>query len=643
MRTSVVLRRTLLAFAAVLASSLGAARSVRAEPPPLIPREVLFGNPDRASPEISPDGTRLAYLRADDRDVMQVWVRTLGKEDDRAVTRERRRGIRAFQWAYDGRLLYLQDSDGDENTHVFAVDLEEGETRDLTPFVGVRASIAASEAKRPGEILVEMNRRTRGVFDLWLVDLSNGGLATIAPNPGRATEILVDRRMDVRGFVETKPDGGSELRTKPTVDAAQPRTLLAWSAEERFSPIGFTENGNTIYALSNVGADTTGLVALDVATGERRVLASEEGVDAGRPLLHPVTREPQAVPFARDRVRWKVLDPAVEADFEALAKVAEGDLAVTSRDQADAIWTVSFSSDTKPTHWYLWRRAEQKAEHLFSARKELDALALAPMRFVEIRARDGLVLPSYLTLPVGVEPKNLPLVLHVHGGPWARDRWGFQPQVQHLANRGYAVLQVNYRGSTGFGKKHTLLAKREFAGKMHDDLVDGVRWAVAEGVADPKRVVIMGGSYGGYATLVGLAFTPEVFACGVDVVGPSNLVSLVESFPPYWGPNLVNTWYPYVGDPRDPKDRADMEARSPLFRVDKVRAPLLVAQGANDPRVTRKESDQMVEALRKRGLEVEYLVFDDEGHGFARPENRLRFTAAAEAFLAKHLGGRREP
>jgi dipeptidyl aminopeptidase/acylaminoacyl peptidase len=642
MRTSLV-RRSLVVVVAALASQVAAVRTARAELPPLIPREVLFGNPDRSSPEISPDGTRLAYLRADARNVMQVWVRTIGKEDDRAVTRERRRGIRSFSWAHDGRrLLYLQDGDGDENSHVFAVNLESGETRDLTPFVGVRAEIAAREPLRPGEILVEMNRRSRDVFDLYLVDLESGSLAVMQENPGRATAWLVDRRMDARGFVASKPDGGSELLVPRPLQGDR-KTLLSWGAEDRFAPIGFSKDGNTLYALSNVGADTTGLVAMDFETGGIRVLASEEGVDAGRPLVHPDTGEPQAVPFARDRVRWKVLDPAIEPDLAALAKVADGELAVTSRDQKDEVWTVSFSSDTKPTHWYLWRRAEQRAEHLFSARKELDALALAPMKFVEIKARDGLMLPSYLTLPVGVEPKNLPLVLQVHGGPWARDRWGFHPLVQHLANRGYAVLQVNYRGSSGFGKRHTLLAKREFAGKMHDDLVDGVRWAIAEGIADPKRVGISGGSYGGYATLVGLAFTPEVFACGVDVVGPSNLVSLVESFPPYWGPNLVNTWYPYVGDPRDPKDRADMEARSPLFRVDKIRAPLLVGQGANDPRVTRKESDQMVEALRKRGLDVEYIVFDDEGHGFARPENRLRFYAASEAFLAKHLGGRREP
>jgi dipeptidyl aminopeptidase/acylaminoacyl peptidase len=303
---------------------------------------------------------------------------------------------------------------------------------------------------------------------------------------------------------------------------------------------------------------------------------------------------------------------------------------------------VSVSSDTRPTRWFLWRRPERKAEPLFSANAALETAALAPMRFVEVTARDGLVIPCYLTLPVGVEPKGLPLVLQVHGGPWARDRWGLHPVVQHYANRGYAVLQVNYRGSTGFGKRHTLLARREFAGKMHDDLVDAVRWAIAEGIADEKRVAITGGSYGGYATLVGLTFTPEVFACGISVVGPSNLVSLVESFPPYWRPNMVNTWFAYVGDPAVPADRADMEARSPLLKVDRVRAPLLVGQGANDPRVTRKESDQMVEALRARGLDVEYIVFDDEGHGFARPENRLAFAAASEAFLARHLGGRKE-
>jgi dipeptidyl aminopeptidase/acylaminoacyl peptidase len=332
----------------------------------------------------------------------------------------------------------------------------------------------------------------------------------------------------------------------------------------------------------------------------------------------------------------------VEEDYAALAKVDDGDFVVRSRDLADRLWVVGYSSDVRSPRWYLWRRGEKKAERLFSAREDLDRYTLAPVKYMEVKARDGLVLPCLLTLPVGVEPRGLPTVLHVHGGPWSRDSWGYHPSVQHLANRGYAVLQVNYRGSTGFGKKHTVAAKREFAGKMHDDLVDGVRWLVDQGIADPKRVGIMGGSYGGYATLVGLAFTPEVFACGVDMVGPSNLVSLVESFPAYWRLDLVNSWYPFVGNPADPKERADMEARSPLFRVDQIRAPLLIGQGANDPRVTRKESDQMVDALKKRGQDVEYMVFEDEGHGFARPQNRLKWYAATEAFLAKHLGGRAE-
>ena len=360
-------------------------------------------------------------------------------------------------------------------------------------------------------------------------------------------------------------------------------------------------------------------------------------------MIDPRTHAIQAVAFDRLRPVWKVLDPSIQADWDALANIAPGTMTLAGRDLADRTWIVSFDTDVAGMNYYAYDRSTKKATFLFSASPKFEEFTLAPVKAFEIRSRDGLSLPCYLTLPVGVPSRSLPMVLYVHGGPWARDFWGFEPNAQWLANRGYAVLQVNYRGSAGFGKSFLMAARKQFAGKMHDDLIDAVNWAVGEGIADPKRIGILGASYGGYATLVGLSFTPDVFVCGVDIVGPSNLVTLVESFPDYWKPFLSARWYPIVGDPSNPEDRKDMLARSPITRVDRIRAPLLVGQGANDPRVKQAESDTIVAALRKRGVPVEYIVFPDEGHGFARPENQLKFSTAAEAFLAKHLGGRFEP
>lgn len=617
-------------------------RSAGGALPPLIPRTVLFGNPESFDPKISPDGTLLAFLKPDSNDVLQVWVRTVGREDDRQITRDPKRGIWEYTWAWNNQdLLYLQDQGGDENFHVYAAHLESAETRDLTPIQGVRAELIAVEPDRPDHILVALNRRNRELNEPWLIDLRSGALTLVAENPGNFGDWLADARLDVRGVLAMTPEGGGELKVRDRVKAPW-RTLASWPQGEAFQPIGFSGDGRTVFVKAELGMETQGLFAIETATGKRTLLASDPGTDATETQVHPRSRVVEAVAFDRDRRRWRVLDTSVAKDFAALAKLETGDFDVINRDLADRTWLVQLQSDIAPDRYYAWDRRAQRATFLFSAQPTLERHRLAPIKPVDIRARDGLTLPSYLTLPVGVPAKHLPMVLLVHGGPWARDHWGFNPEVQWLANRGYAVLQVNYRGSVGFGKSFAQQARKQFAGKMHDDLVDAVGWAVEQGIADRKRIGISGGSYGGYATLVGLTFTPDLFACGVDLVGPSNLVTLVESFPPYWGPYLSRRWYPYVGNPKDPKDRADMEARSPLFKVDRIKAPLLIGQGANDPRVKQAESDQIVAALRKRGKEVEYMVFADEGHGFERPENRLKFGAAVEAFLARHLGGRAE-
>jgi dipeptidyl aminopeptidase/acylaminoacyl peptidase len=612
----------------------------RAELPPLIPRTILFGNPEKLGPKLSPDGKHLAYLAPDKKNVMQVWLRTVGKEDDRTLTADPKRGIRNYQWAYDGKhLLYLQDTGGDENHHVHAVNIASGEDRDLTPFKGVRAMIVEADHAVPEEVLVALNKKDLSKFDVYRVRLSGGEPQFDTENPGNIVGWTADAQLKVRAAVAKNADGSSDMLVRDTVD--QPwRKARHWDAEEDGGPALFSEDGKSLYLMGNHEADTHRLLRMDMATGKEEVVASDPHYDLAGVVVHPTKRTIQAVSFSKDKITWKVLDPDIAPDFKALEKLRRGQFNIVSRDLADKTWLVAYTTDDGPVYYYTYDRASRKGRLMFSHQPKLESLALAQMEPVSFKSRDGLTIHGYLSLPVGVPAKNLPTVLLVHGGPWARDSWGYQPMVQWLANRGYAVLQVNYRGSTGYGKKFLNAGNREWAGKMHDDLIDAVNWLVKRGVADPKKIAIAGGSYGGYATLVGLAFTPDTFACGVDIVGPSNLVSLLKTIPPYWGP-MKSLFAKRVGDLE--KEEDFLKERSPLFRVDKIKAPLLIGQGANDPRVKQAESDQIYEALKTAGRTVEYVIYKDEGHGFARPENRLHFYALAEAFLGRHLGGRVEP
>jgi len=622
---------------ALLAASAGAA-----DLPPQIPRAVLFGNPTKASPLISPDGTRLAYLAPSAAGVLNVWVRTLGKADDAMVTNDTHRGIRSHVWAEDGvHLLYQQDVAGDENWHVYSVDVATKVVRDLTPFQGIRAQNLMVDRHRPNEMLVGLNLRDRKVFDMYRVDLSTGAVVPDTQNPGDVVGWFTDTDFQIRAAFATNPrDGSSILRVRDRGDAPW-RDLITWPFEENGAAIAFTADGRGLYVETSLGTDTSRLVTVDVASGaELETLAHNARVDPGTIFLQPESRVVQAVSFDYLRSEWQVLDPAVRTDFDALSKVHAGTLAFLSRDRADRIWIVVYRPDDGPARYYAYRRDTKQADFLFADRPELEHYTLASMKPLVIAARDGLELVSYLTVPVGVEARHLPLVLDVHGGPWARDVWGYSAEAQWLANRGYAVLQVNFRGSTGFGKKFLNAGNGQWGvGAMQHDLTDAVQWAIKEGIADPKRVAIHGGSYGGYATLAGLTFTPQLYACGVDIVGPSNVRTLLQAIPPYWAP-VLNLFVRRIGDVLT--DDALNRRISPLFHVDAIRAPLLIAQGANDPRVNIREADQMVAALRAKQLSVTYAVYTDEGHGFARPENRLDFYGRAEAFLARCLGGRAE-
>ncbi len=647
-----------------------------APPTPLIPREILFGNPDRSAARLSPDGTRLSFL-APLNGVLNVWVAPAGQlEAARPVTHDTRRGIRIYFWAYTSRhLLYLQDQDGDENWKVYAVDLATDTTRNLTPADTIpgpdgkpltqpdgrpmhpRAEIENVSHRFPETILVGLNTRDPRYHDLYRVNIESGAMSLIQENPDFAG-FVTDDDYRVRFASRMTNDGGSEY-FRPLSDGLGPgpagfsrwEPFMQVGIEDSLAthPIGFDKSGEVLYLADSRGRDTAALVGLDLRTGALTVLAEDPRADAGTALIHPTEYQIQAVAFNYTRQEWKILDPSIQPDFAHLATVADGEVSVTSRTLDDAKWTVAYIRDSGPVRYYAYDRETRNATFLFTNRDALENQPLARMHPEVIRSRDGLSLVSYLTLPVWANPRGtgrpdrrLPMVLLIHGGPWARDSWGLDNEHQWLANRGYAVLSVNYRGSTGFGKRFLNAGNFEWSGKMQADLIDALEWAVTEGIADRFRIAIMGGSYGGYATLVGLTATPERFACGVDIVGPSSLVTLLNTIPPYWEPALA-LFTSRVGDHRSEEGRRVLEGRSPLTFADRIRRPLLIGQGANDPRVKQSESDQIVAAMRRKEIPVTYVLYPDEGHGFARPENRMSFNAVAEAFLSRCLGGRYQP
>ena len=608
--------------------------------PPLIPLSHLFDNPERALARLSPDRRRISWLAPRDG-VLNVWVSDVAGGEAVPVTDDRDRGVRSYMWSRDAtRILYAQDVGGDENNHLLCVDAAGGgPARDLTPFPGVRASLIAAPRATPRHVLISMNLRDRTLFDAYRLTLATGRLELVGRNPGNIIGWLADREGRLRAARAQTPEGDFELLVRDD-EADELRVVARYANEDGGHPFAFTPDGSRLWVGSARDSDLIRLVELDPADGSEREVDRDDEVDLSGPMISDMTGELLGTVYLRDRLLVHIFDERLARDWEAIRALHPGDPHVTGQDADETAFIVSFDDDRDPGATYFYDRTTGDARLLFRSRPWLDPATLAPMRPVTITSRDGLALHSYLTLPLDSGPRGLPAVVLVHGGPWARDAWGYDPQAQFLANRGYAVLQINYRGSTGFGKAFTHAAEHEFAGRMHDDLIDGVEWLVAEGIADRERIAIYGGSYGGYAALVGATFTPDTFAAAISVVGPSSLVTLVRSFPPYWRPLLASTWFRYVGDPDDAEQLAELEARSPLNRVDAIRAPLLVIQGANDPRVTKAESDQIVAALRERGIDVEYLVKDDEGHGFVKPENRMDAYGTIERFLARHLGGR---
>ncbi|MEV0081472.1 S9 family peptidase [Saccharopolyspora sp. NPDC050642] len=628
--------------------------------PKLIDVEEFLADPEFAVPSISPDGTRIAYL-APKYGRRNVWVRGIdeGHEDAVCVTHDARRGITTYLWTDDPRwLLYLQDTDGNEDWHLYRVDLDAPDKPavDLTPMEqGSRVFGAEPLPSVPGSVLVTMNRRPMSI-DLFRIDVATGETTLHLEQADPRGHVLLDRNGEPAFHSLLAEDGAHEFSA---IDpgAGEKRLLRRIGGAEH--PVGVqpqlvTPDGKGLLVGTYQDSDDLRLVRIDRETGEETVVAAVEGHslyilgEMAPGVLPPTvftsqrTGEALAARFVGDRPRIEVLDAHFAEVYAELAKLSDGVLGTLSSDESEQRWIATFVHDREPAATWFYDHGTGESRLLFRPYPRLDPADLAPMTAVHFPARDGLPMHAFLTLPVGIEPRSLPLVLLVHGGPWLHDTWGYSPQAQFLANRGYAVLQVNFRGSTGYGKRHTTAAIGEFARAMHDDLIDAADWAIAQGYADPDRIGIFGLSYGGYAALVGVTVTPGYFAAAVDYCGISDLANFMRTLPPFTRPYNANSWYRYVGDPDDPAQEADMLARSPITMADRIRTPLLVAQGANDVRVVQAESDNIVTSLRDRGVPVEYVVAEDEGHGFENPENQFRLYRAIERHFAAHLGGRRD-
>jgi dipeptidyl aminopeptidase/acylaminoacyl peptidase len=612
----------------LLLSSLGFA-----QPAKQIPMRDFFKNPEKAYFQISPDGNYISFTQPYEKR-MNIFVQARGSNEAKRITSITDRDLSEYFWKGNDRLLYLKDFGGDENFHLFAVDREGKDTKDLTPFDSVRVMLIDDLKDHDTDVIIGMNKRNREIFDAYRLNTATGELTLIAENPGNITGWVTDHDGRIRVAITTDGVNTSLLYRENEKDSF--KVILTTNFKESFSPLFFTFDNKNLYAASNLGRDKVAIVKFDLASArEIEVIYENPEVDVDGMTYSRLRKVPTVIFYTTWKTERKFLDKETEELYKKLQKQLPGyDVYVTFNNKNEDVFTVRTISDRTLGSYYLYEKSTDKLTKLADRNPWLNENDLAEMKPISYKSRDGLTIHGYLTLPKGKGQKNLPVVVNPHGGPWARDVWGFNPEVQFLANRGYAVLQMNFRGSTGYGKKFWETSFKQWGKTMQDDISDGAKWLIDQGIADPKRIAIYGGSYGGYATLAGLAFTPDLYACGVDYVGVSNMFTFMKSIPPYWKPYL-DMFHEMVGDPS--KDSLLFVSISPVFHVGEIKAPLLVAQGAKDPRVNINESNQIVEALKKRGIDVPYLVKDNEGHGFANEENRFDFYEAMEKFLAKHL------
>lgn len=619
--------------------------------PPIIDREIIFGNPEIAGAQISPDGKYVAFLKPW-KDTRNIYVKGVDEpfEAARLLTTETKRPILGYFWTRDSKyVLYVKDKDGDENYNAFAVDpaakpaagSEAPASRDLTGLKGVRVLIYSVPKVDPDTIYIGLNDRDKAYHDLYKLRISSGEKTLVRKNTEKISRWVFDQKGRLRLATRSADNGDNQVLR---VDPDKFTLVYSCSVFETCVPVRFNKDGSRVYMETNKGddVDLASLALFDPATGKTEMVESDplKKVDFGSALFSEKTDELVMTSYEDAHTRRYFRDKGFEKDYKWLEGRLPGmEVGIGSRTLDEQVWVVTAHSDTEPGVTYLFDRKTRKLTRQYRIWEKLPREALARMKPVTYKSSDGLEIPAYLTLPKGVPAKGLPLMVVPHGGPWARDTWGYDPFAQFLANRGYAVLQPNFRGSTGYGKKFLNAGNLEWGRKMQDDVTWGVKYLVAQGIADPKRVGILGGSYGGYATLAGVTFTPDVYAAAVDIVGPSNLITLMESIPPYWEP-IRKMFYARMGNPTTAEGKQLLTERSPLNYAGKIKTPLLVAQGANDPRVNKREADQIVIALRDRGFPVEYLLAPDEGHGFARPVNNMALFMASEKFLAKYLGGR---
>jgi len=643
--------KKLFVLAAITVSIAAFTAAATAQTPALVDREVYFGNPEYAGAQISPDGKYISFIKPY-KDTMNVWVK--GTDEPfaaaRPMTADTTRPVRQYFWSVDGKyILFVQDKGGDENFNVYAVNPADKPAtgsdvpaaRNLTDAKGVRAMIQAVPESDPDAIYVGINERDKAWHDLYKVKISTGERTLISENKDRYQGMIFDNADKLRLATRAAQNGDTEI-LKIGADGKATK-IYDCNAFETCGPIRFHKDNKRVYFQTNKGnLDLIELVLMDAETGAVTKVESDPlgKVDLGGVTFSEITKEIVATTYEDDRERAYFKDKKFENDYNYIKKsLGDREIGFQSGTKDEKKWIVVTSSDVDPGTVWLFDRESRNLKTLYQVREKLDRKSLSPMKPITYKSSDGLEIPAYLTIPKGSAGKNLPLVVMPHGGPWARDFWGYSGFAQFLSNRGYAVLNMNFRGSTGYGKKFLNAGNNEWGQKMQDDITWGVKYLVEQGIADPKRVGIMGGSYGGYATLAGVAYTPDTYAAAVAIVAPSNLKTLLESVPPYWEA-IRETFYKRMGDPRTPAGLEQMKRQSPLFSSDKIKTPLMVVQGANDPRVNKRESDQIVVALRDRNYPVEYIVAPDEGHGFARPVNNMAMIAAAEKFLAKHLGGR---
>ncbi len=623
----------------------------------LIPREVLFGNPDKISAKISRDGKYISYL-APLNGVLNIYVADLEDLDNPfPITKDEERGIRSSLWLYDNEhIIYIQDDKGDENWHIYSVNINTKESKNLTPFKGVRAGIVKYSRNFPNKLMVLLNKQNPEYFDLYQLDVASGDLELVYENKAKFSSMHIDDDYKLRFASRENSEG--EVEIHQFEDDLSTTLFLTVPADDRYNTtiLGFDKTGDTIYFSDSLDRNTSALISWNLKTGKKKTIYENEKVDFSGILTHPTNKTIQAVSSIYEKTEWTAFNKKVQQDIDYLkSKHNNEEISITGQTKDDNKWIIVSIADNKSPSYSIYDRKTKKEQFLFSSNSKLDQHDLVHRHPVVIPTRDGLEMVCYLTIPKNlisssnkgnkkfIPQKPVPLILYVHGGPTARDVWGFCTTSQWLANRGYATLQVNYRGSSGFGKKYINLGHGEWAAKAHDDLLDAVNWAVDNKIAIKEKIAIMGGSYGGYAALVGLTFTPDVFACGIDIVGPSNLTTLIKSIPPYWKPYYNSLIRKIGGDPDTEEGRKFLESKSPLTFCHRINKPLLIAQGANDPRVKKAEADQIVAALKEKKIPVTYLLYPDEGHGLAKPENRMAFFAAAEQYLAKCLGGKCEP